>query len=41
MRFVYPARLRRVGPDESVVLFRDMTECAGSAANPSSNPPRA
>lgn len=30
MRFIYPARLRRVGPDEIVVSFRDLPECLTS-----------
>ena len=30
MRFVYPARLRRTGPDEVVVSFRDIPECLTS-----------
>ena len=30
MRFVYPARLRRTGPDEVVVSFRDLPECLTS-----------
>ena len=29
MKFVYPARLRRTGPDEVVVSFRDLPECLG------------
>ena len=33
MRFVYPARLRRTGPDEVVVSFRDLPECLTSGAN--------
>ena len=33
MRFVYPARLRRTGPDEVVVSFRDIPECLTSAAD--------
>ena len=31
MRFVYPARLQRTGPDEIVVSFRDLPECLTSA----------
>ena len=30
MRFTYPARLRRTGPDEIVVSFRDVPECLTS-----------
>ena len=30
MRFVYPARLTRGGPDEVVVSFRDLPECLTS-----------
>ena len=30
MRFIYPARLRRAGPDEIVVSFRDLPECLTS-----------
>ena len=30
MRFVYPARLRRAGPGEIVVSFRDLPECLTS-----------
>ncbi len=30
MRFVYPARLHRTGPDEIVVSFRDLPECLTS-----------
>ena len=30
MRFIYPARLRRAGPDEVVVSFRDLPECLTS-----------
>ena len=30
MRFTYPARLRRAGPDEIVVSFRDLPECLTS-----------
>ena len=33
MRFVYPARLRRTGPDEVVVSFRDLPECLTSGAD--------
>ena len=33
MRFVYPARLQRTGPDEVVVSFRDIPECLTSAAD--------
>ena len=33
MRFVYPARLRRTGPDEIVVSFRDLPECLTSGRN--------
>ena len=32
MKFVYPAQLRRAGPDEIVVSFRDLPECLTSAA---------
>ena len=30
MRFVYPAQLKRVAPDEIVVSFRDLPECLTS-----------
>ena len=30
MRFIYPARLHRAGPDEIVVSFRDLPECLTS-----------
>ena len=33
MRFVYPARLQRNGPDEVVVSFRDLPECLTSGAD--------
>ncbi|MDE0027734.1 MAG: hypothetical protein OXP69_25250 [Spirochaetaceae bacterium] len=33
MRFVYPARLHRTGPDEVVVSFRDLPECLTSGAD--------
>ena len=33
MRLVYPARLRRTGPDEIVVSFRDLPECLTSGAD--------
>ena len=33
MRFVYPARLHRTGPDEIVVSFRDLPECLTSGGN--------
>lgn len=33
MRFVYSARLRRTGPDEVVVSFRDLPECLTSGAD--------
>ena len=33
MRFVYPARLRRTGPGEIVVSFRDLPECLTSGAD--------
>ena len=33
MRLVYPARLRRTGPDEVVVSFRDLPECLTSGAD--------
>ena len=33
MRFVYPARLGRTGPDEVVVSFRDLPECLTSGAD--------
>ena len=33
MRFAYPARLRRGGPGEIVVSFRDLPECLTSGAN--------
>ncbi|MXY22915.1 MAG: type II toxin-antitoxin system HicB family antitoxin [Acidobacteria bacterium] len=33
MRFIYPARLQRTGPDEIVVSFRDLPECLTSGAN--------
>ena len=33
MRFVYPARLQRTGPDEIVVSFRDLPECLTSGAD--------
>ena len=33
MGLVYPARLRRTGPDEVVVSFRDLPECLTSGAN--------
>ena len=32
MRFIYPARLHRAGPDEIVVSFRDLPECLTSGA---------
>jgi antitoxin HicB len=33
MRFVYPAELRRTGPDEIVVSFRDLPECLTSGTD--------
>ena len=33
MRFVYPARLHRTGPDEIVVSFRDLPECLTSGTD--------
>ena len=33
MRLVYPARLRRTGPDEIVVSCRDLPECLTSGAD--------
>ena len=33
MRLVYPARLRRTGPGEIVVSFRDLPECLTSGAD--------
>lgn len=33
MRFIYPARLHRTGPEEIVVSFRDLPECLTSGAN--------
>ena len=33
MRLVYPARLRRTGPDEIVVSFRDLPECLTAGAD--------
>lgn len=33
MRFIYPARLQRTGPDEIVVSFRDLPECLTSGAS--------
>ena len=33
MRFIYPARLKRAGPDEIIVSFRDLPECLTSGAN--------
>ena len=33
MRFEYPAELRRTGPDEIVVSFRDLPECLTSGAD--------
>ena len=33
MRFVYPAVLRRTGPDEIVVSFRDLPECLTSGTD--------
>ena len=33
MKFVYPAQLRRAGPDEVVVSFRDLPECLTSGAD--------
>ena len=33
MRFTYPARLKRFGPDEIVVSFRDLPECLTSGAD--------
>ena len=33
MRFVYPARLQRTGPDEVVVSFRDLPECLTSGGD--------
>ena len=33
MRFTYPARLRRTGPDDIVVSFRDVPECLTSGAD--------
>ncbi len=35
MRFVYPARLRRHGPNEVVVSFRDLPECLTSGIDES------
>ena len=33
MRFVYPGKLRRTGPTEIVVSFRDLPECLTSGAD--------
>ena len=33
MRFVYPARIRRTGPEEVVVSFRDLPECLTSGVD--------
>ena len=33
MKFVYPAQLRRAGPDEVVVSFRDLPECLTSGVD--------
>lgn len=33
MKFVYPAKTRRAGPDEIVVSFRDLPECLTSGAD--------
>ncbi len=35
MRFIYPARLHRAGPDEIVVSFRDLPECLTSGRDES------
>ncbi len=33
MKFVYPARFQRTGPEEVVVSFRDLPECLTSGAD--------
>ena len=33
MKFAYPAQLRRAGPDEIVVSFRDLPECLTSGSD--------
>ena len=33
MKFAYPAQLRRTGPDEVVVSFRDLPECLTSGTD--------